>query len=98
MFNKERRKLEDQVKQEGRLPPGQSLTLKFPVLHYGPVPKADLDNWTFRAYGLVDQEKSWSWQEFLQLPKKTAHLRHSLRDPLEQVRYRLGRRALQRHC
>ena len=23
---------------EGRLPPGQSLTLKFPVLHYGPGP------------------------------------------------------------
>jgi DMSO/TMAO reductase YedYZ molybdopterin-dependent catalytic subunit len=71
MFNQERRKFEETVKQEGRLPPGQSLTLKFPVLHYGPVPKANLDTWSFRAYGLVDREMTWSWQEFMQLPAKT---------------------------
>ena len=34
----DRRKEEERVLSEGRLPPGQSLTLKFPVLHYGPVP------------------------------------------------------------
>jgi hypothetical protein len=34
----DRRKEEDRVRAEGRLPPGQSLTQKFPVLHYGPVP------------------------------------------------------------
>ena len=34
----DRRELEKQMEQEGRLPPGQSLTLKFPVLHYGPIP------------------------------------------------------------
>ena len=33
----DRRKQEEQVRAEGRLPPGQSLTQKFPVLHYGPV-------------------------------------------------------------
>ncbi len=32
----ERKKLEQQMAREGRLPPGQSLTLKWPVLHYGP--------------------------------------------------------------
>ena len=31
----DRRKEEERVSKEGRLPPGQSLTLKFPVLHYG---------------------------------------------------------------
>ena len=27
---------EEEKRKEGRLPPGQSLTNKFPVLHYGP--------------------------------------------------------------
>ena len=31
----DRRKEEERVRAEGRLPPGQALTLKFPVLHYG---------------------------------------------------------------
>ncbi len=35
MFN--RKKQEEAVRSEGRLPPGQALSLKFPVLHYGPV-------------------------------------------------------------
>ena len=29
----ERKQLENKAKAEGRLPPGQSLTLKWPVLH-----------------------------------------------------------------
>ena len=33
-----RKSEEDRVKREGRLPPGQALTQKFPVFHYGPVP------------------------------------------------------------
>ena len=40
-----------------RLPPGQSLTDKFPVLHYGSVPSIDLDRWDFRVYGLVEEER-----------------------------------------
>lgn len=34
----ERRKQEDDAREQNRLPPGQSLTQKFPVLHYGTVP------------------------------------------------------------
>jgi len=64
-----RRKQEDSVRQEGRLPPGQSLTQKFPVLHYGPVPPFNPATWTFRVWGEVEQEKSWSWDEFNQLPR-----------------------------
>ena len=70
MFNSDRRKLERQVKEEGRLPPGQSVTVKFPVLHYGSVPQYDMDRWTLRAFGLVDQERTWSWEDFLALPTK----------------------------
>lgn len=71
MFTTERRELEEKVDKEGRLPPGQSLTLKFPVLHYGPVPNYDLNKWTLRAFGLVDEERSWSWVSFLQMPTTT---------------------------
>jgi len=40
-----RKEDEDRVRDEGRLPPGQSLTQKFPVLHYGPVPGFNPVTW-----------------------------------------------------
>ena len=52
-----------------RLPPGQSLTDKFPVLHYGDVPSVDLDSWDFRVYGLVEEERVWTYEEFMELPR-----------------------------
>ena len=57
------------MKEEGRLPPGQSLTLKWPVLHYGSVPQFDPQAWDFRIYGLVDTPLKLSWDEFDALPK-----------------------------
>ena len=65
----DRRKEEERIRNEGRLPPGQSLTLKFPVLHYGPVPSFDPATWDFRVWGEVEQEKSWTWEEFNRLPR-----------------------------
>ncbi len=64
-----RRDQEDKVKKEGRLPPGQSLTTRFPVLHYGPTPGFDPATWTFRVHGEVDEDVSWTWQEFQKLPR-----------------------------
>ena len=67
----DRRTVEEKVRSEGRLPPGQSVTLKFPVLHYGPTPVYQtLDDWTFRVYGLVEDEVTWTWEEFMQLPTR----------------------------
>ena len=43
-----------------RLPPGQSLTEKWPVLHYGGVPHTPLDRWTFRVFGLVEEPVVWT--------------------------------------
>jgi DMSO/TMAO reductase YedYZ molybdopterin-dependent catalytic subunit len=63
-----RRSLEQEMRQNGRLPPGQSLTLDFPVLHYGGIPRFDEAKWDFRVFGEVEKEMSWSWQEFLRLP------------------------------
>ena len=65
----DRRKEEERIRKEGRLPPGQSLTLKFPVLHYGPVPRFNPATWDLRFWGEVEQEKRWSWDEFNQLPR-----------------------------
>jgi DMSO/TMAO reductase YedYZ molybdopterin-dependent catalytic subunit len=64
-----RRENEQRLEKEGRLPPGQSLTQKFPVLHYGPVPKFNPATWDFRVFGEVEQEARWTWDEFMQLPR-----------------------------
>jgi len=56
-------------RQGRRLPPGQVLTDKWPVLHYGSVPKTDLSTWSFRVFGLVEREKRWTWEEFQSLPR-----------------------------
>ena len=65
----DRRELEEMMKKEGRLPPGQSLTVKFPVLHYGRVPPFDPETWQFRIWGEVKEEFILTWEEFSQLPQ-----------------------------
>jgi DMSO/TMAO reductase YedYZ molybdopterin-dependent catalytic subunit len=64
-----RREEEEQVRAEGRLPPGQALTQKFPVLHYGPVPRFDPATWDFRVWGEIEQDRRWTWDEFQKLPR-----------------------------
>jgi len=51
-----------------RLPPGQYLTEKWPVLHAGSVPHTDLDRWDFKVWGEVDEPLTLSWQELSSLP------------------------------
>lgn len=70
----EREALERAMQAAGRLPPGQSLTLKFPVLYVGDVPCYDLSSWDFRVFGEVETERRWTWQEFQQLPRTTVTL------------------------
>ena len=65
----DRRALEKLKKSQGLLPPGQSLTLKWPVLHYGSVPRFDPDTWDLRVYGLVESPLKLNWKEFNALPK-----------------------------
>jgi DMSO/TMAO reductase YedYZ molybdopterin-dependent catalytic subunit len=77
MFNFEgpdRRKEEERLRSEQRLPPGQALTLKFPVLHYGPVPPFDPASWDLRVWGEVEQECRWSWEEFNRLPRRQVQM------------------------
>jgi DMSO/TMAO reductase YedYZ molybdopterin-dependent catalytic subunit len=67
----ERKELERKMRDAGRLPPGQSLTLKWPVLHYGDVPRFDPKTWDFRITGLVEKPVRLTWDEFNKLPKIT---------------------------
>lgn len=65
----QRKNEEERMRSEGRLPPGQSLTQKFPVLHYGPVPPFNPATWDFRVWGEVEQPLQLGWDEFNQLPR-----------------------------
>ena len=55
-----------------RLPPGQTLTApdKWPLLHFGPVPRTDLANWDLRVFGQVEHELSLTYEEVRALPAK----------------------------
>ena len=52
-----------------RLPPGQVLTKKWPVLHYSHVPKVDLATWRFRIWGAVERPLELSWEEMISQPR-----------------------------
>jgi DMSO/TMAO reductase YedYZ molybdopterin-dependent catalytic subunit len=55
-----------------RIPPGQTLTApdRWPLLHFGPVPKTDLATWSLKAYGEVASPATLSWEQFQALPRK----------------------------
>lgn len=65
------------VLRDNRVPPGQALTAidratgkaKWPVLDAAGPPQIDLANWSLRLFGLVVSERSFSWQDFNQLPR-----------------------------
>jgi DMSO/TMAO reductase YedYZ molybdopterin-dependent catalytic subunit len=60
-----------QLREGPRLPPGQYQTEKWPVLHYGGIPRIDLAAWEFRVAGEVEEPRRWSWEEFIHLPRTT---------------------------
>ena len=54
-----------------RLPPGQHMTVKWPVLHAGGVPRTDLSTWTFRVFGEVEEPVTLTWEQFSALPRSS---------------------------
>ena len=68
-----RSKAEDKVREAGydpsRLPPGQYLTEKWPVLHAGDVPDTDLSSWDFKVWGEVEEPLTLDWEQFSALPR-----------------------------
>jgi len=71
-----RSKAEKKVLEAGydpaRLPPGQYLTEKWPVLHAGSISNTDLATWDFAVSGEVENPVRLSWDEFNRLPR-TSH-------------------------
>jgi DMSO/TMAO reductase YedYZ molybdopterin-dependent catalytic subunit len=67
-----RSKAEDKVREAGydpaRLPPGQYLTEKWPVLHAGEVPDVDVSTWTLSITGEVEEPLTLSYEELRTLP------------------------------
>ena len=67
-----RSRAEDKVREAGfdpkRLPPGQYLTDKWPVLHAGSVPAVDLATWDLRVWGEVGNNATFTWEQLLALP------------------------------
>ncbi|MDP8904100.1 MAG: sulfite oxidase-like oxidoreductase [Chloroflexota bacterium] len=59
--------------QRRRVPPGQYVTAKWPVLHYGSVPRVDLKAWRFRVWGEVENPFELDWAEYKTMPRKKVH-------------------------
>jgi len=51
-----------------RIPPGQRVTDRFPVLHEGPIPPFDPATWDLRLFGLVEKEVAFTYDQILALP------------------------------
>ena len=69
-----RKQEEEFRKQEGRMPPGQSLARRLPILHYGAVPAFDPATWNFRVWGEIEEPITLSWEEFQKLPRTTLQM------------------------
>ena len=63
----------DRERYGDRLPPGQKATDGWPVLHYGSVPKINLETWSFEISGLVEEPKTLSWSDIMALPQVNTH-------------------------
>ena len=53
-----------------RLPPGQYLTEKWPVLHAGSVPTVDLATWNLTVTGEVESDLTLTWEQLLELTSR----------------------------
>ena len=67
---KAERKLVERGLDPSRLPPGQYLTEKWPVLHAGTVPNTDLATWDFRVFGEVEEPLALTWEQLQELPSR----------------------------
>src|SRR5919204_132371 len=66
--SKAEQKLVERGLDPARLPPGQYLTEKWPVLHAGSVPRTDLATWDFQVFGEVERPLRLTWEELRELP------------------------------
>lgn len=55
--------------ERGRLPPGQYLTGKWPILDLGVRPEIPLKDWRLEVTGLVERSLVLDWESFMELPQ-----------------------------
>ncbi|HET8646176.1 MAG TPA: hypothetical protein VFO85_11845, partial [Vicinamibacteria bacterium] len=65
-----RQLLEKRMRAGKRLPPGQSASIKWPVLHAGEVPSFYPQTWDFRVWGLIQHPLTLSWEQMNALPQR----------------------------
>lgn len=53
-----------------RLPPGQVLTERFPILHEGAVPEYDTGDWSLRLFGTLDRPIELGYADLQALPQR----------------------------
>jgi len=69
--SKAEKKVLDAGYDPARLPPGQYLTEKWPVLHAGSTPHIDLARWDFKVWGEVASPLVLTWEQLSDLPTVT---------------------------
>jgi DMSO/TMAO reductase YedYZ molybdopterin-dependent catalytic subunit len=68
-MNRKQRITSPDTQRQDRLPPGQRLTERWPVLHHGHVPSIDIKKWNFSITGLVESARTLTFNEFVALPQ-----------------------------
>jgi DMSO/TMAO reductase YedYZ molybdopterin-dependent catalytic subunit len=70
-FDRNREQLANKGIEDARLPPGQYLTERFPVLHVGDVPTYQPGDWDLKIFGLVDKPFTINLDELKSMPAVT---------------------------
>ena len=66
-FERNRQSLLEKGYSPDRLPPGQYYTERYPVLHVGDVPQIAPTQWNMRVFGLVANERTFTWDDLHQM-------------------------------
>jgi DMSO/TMAO reductase YedYZ molybdopterin-dependent catalytic subunit len=70
-FDRNRKEVEEKGYDPSRLPPGQYLTERFPVLHVGDVPTYAPGEWNLTVGGMVNSPFTLTFEELTALPSVT---------------------------
>ena len=70
-FDRNRKEVEEKGYDPSRLPPGQYLTERFPVLHVGDVPTYAPGEWNLTIGGMVNSPFTLTFEELTELPSVT---------------------------
>ncbi|HEY7342347.1 MAG TPA: sulfite oxidase-like oxidoreductase [Ktedonobacterales bacterium] len=71
LFRREPDSATKEIREDGRerLPAGQYLTKKWPILSYESTPKFDAEKYRFKVWGAVAEPFELTWDELLALPR-----------------------------